>query len=194
MILLHGRNAGPENILELAVPLAHSRFCFLAPAAANRSWYPLSFLSPREQNEPFLSSALAVVADLIEAIHAHGVPAARIMLLGFSQGACLALETASRRASPDRLGGVIGLSGGLIGPPGTSWTFSSAMQGMPVLLGCSDVDSHIPKARVEETARMFESAGARVTLRLYPGMGHLVNAEELELTRTIMAEVAGSAG
>ncbi len=194
MVMLHGRNAGPENILELAGPLAHPGFCFLAPSAATGAWYPQSFLAPREQNEPFLSSALGVVLDLVRTIQSHGVPASRILLLGFSQGACLALETSYRRRDPDQLGGVIGLSGGLIGAPGTVWEGGVAFEGMPVLLGCSDVDAHIPRDRVEETARAFETWGARVTFRLYPGMGHVVNAEELELTRAVMNEVLAKAG
>jgi len=194
MVMLHGRHAGPENILELASPLAHPGFCFVAPSAARRTWYPLSFLARREQNEPYLSSALEVVHALIETIVAHGVPASRIVLLGFSQGACLALETAYRLPPTLTLGGAIGFSGGLIGPPGSTWDSVSPLDGMPVLLGCSDADSHIPRERVEETAGAFGARRARVTLRLYPGMGHLVNSEELELARGIMEAVVPGAG
>jgi predicted esterase len=210
MIMLHGRNAGPENILELTGALEHPGFSFLAPQAAGGTWYPLSFLAPMERNEPCLSSALETVGDLIDQVEREGVPRSRIMLLGFSQGACLALEAARRlgEGRPDgqtarrpgdsarerRLGGVVGFSGGLIGPPGTTWANPGRLDGALVLLGCSDVDSHIPRERVEESAQVFERMGAGVTLRIYPGMGHQVNQEELELAREMMREVAPASG
>lgn len=190
--MLHGRNAGPGNILELAGALNHPDFAFVAPAAAQGTWYPQSFMQPRESNQPFLDSALEVVQRLIEQIEAEGVPRERIILLGFSQGACLALESAMQSDRP--LGGVIGFSGGLIGPPGTSWEPDQPLTGMPVFLGCSDIDSHIPRSRVEETATVFTGRGAEVTLRLYPGMGHLVNDDELASALMLMERVAGSAG
>jgi phospholipase/carboxylesterase len=193
MIMLHGWNAGPRNILELAEPLAHPGFAFLAPGAHGGTWYPLSFLAPTDGNEPFLSSALGVVDALIDTVEEQGTPGSRIVLLGFSQGACLALTAAARRqagSAARRLGGVIGFSGGLIGPVGVTWNYAGDFQAAPVLLGCSDGDPHIPRERVEETARVFEGMGARVTLRLYPGMGHFVNDEELDLARGIMREVA----
>ena len=189
MVMIHGRNAGPKNILDLAGPLAHSEFTYLAPAAAGGTWYPYSFMAERATNEPGLSSGLAVVAGLIEKIVASGVPRRRIILLGFSQGACLASEFVAR--DPDRYGALIAFSGGVIGPPGTTWNGPGRLDGMPVFLGCSDIDGHVPKTRVDESAAVFERMGARVTERIYPGMGHLVNEDELTWARDVMAEGAG---
>ena len=188
-ILLHGRNAGPRNILELAGPLAHPAFTYLAPAAAGNTWYPLSFLAPRDQNEPYLSSALARLDTLVAEVESAGVPRERIVLLGFSQGACLTAEFAVRHAG--RYGGLIVFSGGLIGPSGTTWDVAGDFAGTPVFLGCSDVDAHVPKVRVEESAAVFERMGAATTTRIYPGMGHLVNDDEVAFARTMLAQVAG---
>lgn len=190
MIMVHGRNAGPENILELARLVPHPDFSFLAPAAAGGTWYPLSFMAETARNEPGLSSGLAVILELVRSIEARGVPRRRIILLGFSQGACLSSEFAVRNAA--RFGGVVALSGGLIGPPGTLWNYPGSFEGTPVFLGCSDVDGHIPKARVDESAAVFSAMGATVTERIYPGMGHQVNEDELEVVREMMeAVVAG---
>lgn len=184
MIMIHGRNAGPENILELARRFPHPDYSFLAPSAAGGTWYPLSFMAETAGNEPGLSSGLAVIGELVRSIEAQGVPRRRIILLGFSQGACLSSEFAVRHAS--RFGGVVALSGGLIGPPGTVWNYPGSFEGTPVFLGCSDVDSHIPKARVDESAVVFSGMGATVTERIYPGMGHQVNEDELEFVREMM--------
>jgi predicted esterase len=188
LVMLHGRNAGPENILELAALLPHPEFTYLAPAAAGGTWYPFSFLAETERNEPGLSSALWVIDHLVEDIEARGVPRRRIVLLGFSQGACLASEYAVRHAS--RFGGLVALSGGLIGPPGTTWDYPGSFAGTPVFLGCSDIDAHVPLERVNESAAGFERMGAAVTRRIYPGMGHQVSEDELEFTRMLLAEVA----
>ena len=187
MIMLHGRNAGPRNILDLAGVLADPTFTYLAPTASGGTWYPYSFMADRSSNEPGLSSGLWVIDRLIQDIESRGIPKRRIVLLGFSQGACLASEYAVRHA--DRFGGVIALSGGLIGPPGTTWVSPGRFGGTPVFLGCSDVDGHVPKARVDESAVVFERMGAAVTKRVYPGMGHLVNEDELEFARSVMAGV-----
>ena len=189
MIMVHGRNAGPRNILELAGAFADPAFTYLAPAAAGNTWYPLSFLAPRDQNEPYLSSALGRLDTLVAEVEAAGVPRERIVLLGFSQGACLTAEFAVRHAG--RYGGLIVFSGGLIGPPGTTWDVAGDFAGTPVFLGCSDVDAHVPKARVEESAAVFERMGAATTIRIYPGMGHLVNDDEIAFAQTVMAQVAG---
>ncbi len=201
LIMLHGRNAGPENILGLAEPLDHPAYAYIAPAAAQGTWYPLSFMQPRVANEPFLASALEVVQRLIEQVTRQGIARERILLLGFSQGACLALETGYLTARREEnqmasfpVGGIIGFSGGLIGAPGTRWSATGSFAGRPVFLGCSDVDAHIPRSRVEETATVFERLGADVTLRLYPGMGHLVNDDELSVARSMMDRVAQGAG
>lgn len=191
VVLAHGRNAAPANILELAGAIGVPDVTYLAPAAADRAWYPLSFLAERQQNEPFLSSALRRLGAAVAEAEAAGVPRHRIVLGGFSQGACLSSEFVYRH--PGRYGGLLVLSGGLIGPPGTTWDSTGTLDGTPVFLGCSDVDAHIPAARVRESAAVFERLGAAVTARLYPGMGHLVNADELEHARALIAAVAGAA-
>jgi phospholipase/carboxylesterase len=188
MIMMHGRNAGPRNILDLAGVLHHPDFTYLAPAAAGGTWYPFSFLAETARNEPGLSSGLWVIDRLVQDLEAKGIPGRRIILLGFSQGACLSSEYAVRHAG--RLGGLVAYSGGLIGPLGTVWDYPGSFDGMPVFLGCSDVDAHVPKARVDESAAVFTRMGAAVTERIYPGMGHQVNEDELELTRTLMDAVS----
>lgn len=189
VILVHGRNAGPENILTLVPKFDRDDVTYLAPAAANRTWYPLSFLSDLEKNEPSLSSALRVLAELTDDLFARGIPRERVVLAGFSQGACLSSEFARRH--PARWGGVLAFSGGLIGPPGTTWPQAGHFEGTPVFLGCSDVDAHIPKARVEESAAVLRAMGADVTLQLYPGMGHLVNEDEILHARRILDAANG---
>jgi predicted esterase len=190
LIAIHGRGAGAEDIMALAREIAPPTVTILAPQAAGNTWYPYAFLEPTERNEPYLSSALRIVADLIAQVDEHGISPERVALVGFSQGACLALEAAARNAR--RYAGVIGLSGGLIGPPGTSFDFAGSLDGTPVFLGCSDVDPHIPKERVEESAAALERLGAAVDLRLYPGMSHTVNRDELEAARTILDEAFGT--
>jgi predicted esterase len=189
MIMVHGRNASSRNILELAAAFDRPEFTYLAPAAANQTWYPFSFMAEREKNEPGLSSALGVLGGLVDRIQAAGVPRSRIVFLGFSQGACLASEYAVRNAA--RYGGVIVFSGGLIGPPGSTWNRAGSFDGTPVFFGCSDVDAHIPKGRVEESAAVFAQMGAAVTTRLYPGMGHLVSEDEIAFARQVMLSVLG---
>jgi len=190
MIMIHGRNAAPANILSLAPRLDRAGVSYLAPAAANGTWYPYSFLSEREQNEPGLTSGLNVVDELVQLVAARGVAKRRILLLGFSQGACLTAEFAASHA--DRYGGVILFSGGLIGPPGTAWNYNGSFDGTPIFLGCSDIDSHVPKARVDESAAVFARMGAAVTKRIYPGMGHLVNDDEIAFAQGIMDVVRES--
>jgi predicted esterase len=188
MIMVHGRNAGPDAILSLRARIDRPRFACVAPAAAGGTWYPFSFLAPREQNEPGLSSALAVIESLVAGLIARGVPSHKIVLLGFSQGACLAAEFAIRH--PRRYGGVLVLSGGLIGPSGTTWgDVTGSFDGTPVFLGCSDVDGHIPKDRVIESQDVFSRLGARVRRTLYPGMGHLVNDAEIAEVQAVLDEV-----
>ena len=189
MIMVHGRGATAEDILSLARDLDRPTFAYLAPQAANHAWYPYSFLEPIEKNEPWLSSALLTLEETLSFVTSH-LPPERIVLLGFSQGACLALEFAARNAR--RYGGIAGLSGGLIGPAGTPRDYADSMEGTPVFLGCSDVDFHIPKERVEETARVFSDLGAKVTLRLYTNMGHSVNDDEIEVVKTMMSSVTSA--
>ncbi len=186
MILAHGRGATAEDIMTIAAELKHPGFAYLAPQAAGNAWYPHPFTAPIETNEPYLSSALQVLEDLLAKVEAS-VPANRVILLGFSQGACLTLEFAARHAR--RHGGVVGLSGGLIGPDGTPRDYPGSFDGTPIFLGCSDVDPHIQTHRVLEAADVFKRMGAQVTARLYPGMGHTVNQDELESVRQIVESV-----
>lgn len=188
MIMVHGRNAAPKNILDLVRVLHRPDFAYLAPAAAGGSWYPYSFMEQRERNEPGISSGLAVLEGLTADLLARGFPAERIMLLGFSQGACLSSEFAIRH--PRQYGGIMALSGGVIGPPGTTWDdVTGSFGGAPVFLGCSDMDPHIPASRVLESEALFKRMGADVTRKLYPGMGHLVNGDEIEHVQQVMDAV-----
>jgi predicted esterase len=183
-IMIHGRGASAEDILTLADELRLEDVAFVAPQAANNTWYPYSFLAQMAQNEPWLSSAIGVVAALIAQLARDGVDARRIALLGFSQGACLSLEVAARHAR--RYAGVFGLSGGLIGPPGTPRDYAGTFDGTPVFLGCSDVDAHIPVERVHESADVLRRMGAHVDERIYPGMGHAVTPDEIAAVRALM--------
>jgi phospholipase/carboxylesterase len=181
VIMIHGRGAGPENILELAPALGEPNATYLAPRAAGNTWYPYSFMSEIAKNEPFLSSALSVLGSLVSDIESAGIRRDRIVMLGFSQGACLTTEFAIRNAS--RFGGFVAFSGGAIGPEGTTWATvgesATPFDGTPFFFGCSDIDAHIPEARVRESARVCTRMGADVTTRIYPGMGHLVNDDEI---------------
>jgi predicted esterase len=176
-ILLHGRGASAEDILELARAVRADDVAWLAPQAAGKTWYPNRFIAPIASNEPWLSSALAAVDDLVAQAESAGIGRARVLLGGFSQGACLALEYVVRH--PARFGGLAGLSGGLIGPPGTAWPTNGSLAGTPIFLGCSDVDFHIPKERVVESADVLTALGAHVETILYPNMDHVINADEL---------------
>ena len=188
MILIHGRGASAHDILELGTYLMAPGMAQLAPQAANSTWYPYSFLNPLEQNEPYLSSALELVAELVGQVEAAGIPAERILIGGFSQGACLASEFVARHAR--RYGGLLAFSGGLIGPPGTPRAYEGSLDGTPVFLGCSDVDFHIPLQRVEETAEVLSRLGGAVNKQIYRGMGHTIIDDEIEQARKIVTEAA----
>jgi predicted esterase len=184
VIMVHGRGAGPENILDLVPALARPDVTYLAPTAASRTWYPNRFMTDIAGNEPALSSALSVIGSLVSRLETAGVSRSRIILLGFSQGACLAGEFAVRHAA--RYGGVVMFSGGLIGPPGTRWDYPGRFDGTPVFLGCSDVDAHIPEPRVRESADVFSHRGAEVTTRIYPGLGHVITDDEIAFAQGII--------
>lgn len=186
MVLVHGRGATAEDIMTLAADLMHPGFAYLAPQAAGSAWYPNPFTAPLAANEPYLSSALGVLENLLGRIEAT-IPAQRIILLGFSQGACLALEFAVRHAR--RYGGLVGLSGGLIGPAGTPRDYPGSFEGTPAFLGCSDIDPYIEKDRVLEAATVLKQMNSRVTVRFYPGMGHIVSTEEIESAREIVEAI-----
>ena len=188
MIMIHGRNAAPENILDLVPVLDRDEFAYVAPAASGGTWYPFSFMAPRERNEPGISSGLFVIESLVSDLTARGFRPQSIMLLGFSQGACLTSEYSIRH--PRRYGGVMALSGGLIGPPGMTWDdVTASLDGTPVFLGCSDVDSHIPAERVLESESVFARLGANVTRKLYPGMGHTIIPDEIKTVQAVMDDV-----
>ena len=184
MLMVHGRGARAEDILSLAYEFDQPGFAFLAPQAAGNTWYPNRFLVPLDENEPWLSSALGFVRNVLAEITNAGIPHERIMLLGFSQGACLTVEFAARNAR--RYGGIVGLSGALIGPEDTPRDYPGSLGGTPVFLGCSDVDFHVPKERVDETAEVLRRLGGEVTQRLYPNMEHTVNQDEIDFVRGMM--------
>jgi predicted esterase len=185
--MVHGRGRDTDDILGVAGRIGDPDFAYIAPAAKDNSWYPYSFLEPVEKNEPYLSHALEVLDDLIEELVGKGVPKRHIVLAGFSQGACLVAEYAVRHAG--RYGGILLFTGGLIGPPGTGWEYGGSFEGTPVFLGTSDFDEFVPEERVRESARVFEGMGANVTLRVYPGMDHVVNDDEIAAARKILREV-----
>lgn len=187
VVMMHGRGATARDILSLVPALDQPHLAYLAPQATDRTWYPNRFLEPLASNEPWLSSALGVIARLLDQIEAAGIPPARTALLGFSQGACLAQEFAARNAR--RYGGVIGLSGGVIGPPGETRHDHGNLDGTPVFLGCSDIDGHIPKEVVLESAEILRNLGGAVTTRLYPGMGHTINDDEIAMVHGMLARL-----
>ena len=177
-ILLHGRGASAQDILPRSKEFSVRDVAYLAPQAAGNTWYPYSFLMPLDQNEPSLSSALRLIESLLASLGTQNVPSEKIALMGFSQGACLALEFAARH--PRRYAAIAAFSGGLIGPAGTARAYSGSFAGTPVFLGCSDVDPHIPLERVHESADVYTRMGAVVTKRIYPQMAHTIIADEIE--------------
>lgn len=187
VIMLHGRGAPALDILGLADELGLDDLAYLAPQAPGHQWYPYSFLAPLQQNEPDLPQSLGIVGTLVDHLDKQGVPSERVALVGFSQGGCLALEYVARNAR--RYGGVAGLSAGLIGPPGTPRDYPGSLDGTPVFLGCSDVDQHIPLARVKESSQALTRLGAAVTERIYPGMPHTINADEIVHVRAMLAGI-----
>jgi predicted esterase len=183
-VLVHGRGASARDIMGVAAALDVDDLAWLAPEAPGHTWYPLSFLAPIERNEPSLSASLAILAEIVASLEADGLARDRIGLLGFSQGACLALEFAARSAT--KYAGLVGFSGGLIGPPGTPRDYGGSFDGTPVLLGCSDIDPHIPVERVHETEAVFTRMGATVDERIYRGMGHTINQDEIDAARMLL--------
>jgi phospholipase/carboxylesterase len=185
VLLVHGRGGSPEGMAEFARVLARPGTTWLAPRAAGGTWYPFSFLSPLERNQPWLDSALRALARAVDGLRDEGLGSERIVLLGFSQGGCLATEFAARNAR--RWGGLAALSGGLIGPPGTPRDYAGSLEGTPAFLGCGDPDPHVPRDRVEESGRVLAALGAEADVRIYPGLGHAVNTDEIEAVRSILA-------
>lgn len=197
VILIHGRGASAASMLGLAETLGVADVHYRAPQAEGWSWYPNSFLAPLAANEPGISNGMQTLSELVADLEGEGLPAERIVLLGFSQGACLASEYAARH--PRRFGGIVALSGGLIGnvqredgapPDDKGFEYEGSLEGTPAFVGCSDVDPHIPIDRVRTTAEVLESLHADVDLRIYRGMGHTVNNDELEAVKALLQDAA----
>jgi predicted esterase len=193
MVMLHGRGASAQDILSLSTEFTQPMVAYLAPQAAapgggspgGAQWYPNSFIAPLASNEPWFSSAIALISDLLAQVQDAGIAPERTFLLGFSQGACLGLEYAARH--PQRYGGVFGLSGALIENGDQPREYTGSLDGAPVFLGCSDVDFHVPVERVRRSAQIFRQLGADVTERIYPGMGHTINLDELAFINSLLA-------
>lgn len=184
-ILIHGRGASAISMLPLIDALAVPGFAYLVPSAAGSAWYPHRFNVPRNTNEPDLSSTLQTIDDVLVKIEAAGIPAEKTVLIGFSQGACVALEVAARQ--PKRYGGVIAFSGGLIGADDELTGYAGSLDNTPIFIGCSDVDFHIPLVRVQQSTAILKTLGADVTERIYPNMGHTINDDEIAFAHTLMA-------
>jgi len=187
--MLHGRGASADDILNLAQAMYHPQLAYLAPQAADRAWYPERFIAPREQNEPWLTSALNKVASTVQLALDAGIPTDRIVVCGFSQGACLSTEFVATR--PARYAGLFAFTGGLIGPLGMTMNYAGDLLGTAAFLGCGDPDPHIPWVRVQESADVLEKMNARVTLRRYPGRAHTVSADEVRHAAAILNESFG---
>lgn len=191
VVLLHGRGATARSMLPLVAALEAPDLAWLLPEAPGNTWYPLTFLAPLAANEPALSASLAIVGEAVGDLGRQGVPVARIVLMGFSQGGCLALEYAARHAA--RYGALIGLSAGLIGPPGPPRAHAGSLDGTPAFLACDTDDPHVPAWRVEETARVLQSMGGAVDMRLVPGLGHGVDETEIARAAALLAGVGRDA-
>jgi|SRR5699024_116196 len=187
MIMVHGRGATAQSMLPLADEFDQTEFYYVAPQAHNHTWYPYSFLEPKEKNQPGLSSGLQLIYDHLESILQAGIPREKVILLGFSQGTCLATEFVARH--PQKLGGVVGYSGGLIGPEINPKAYSGSMEQTTVFLGCSDIDPHVPRERIDETETVFKKLGADVNTQIYEGMGHTINEDEVKIVRNMMDHV-----
>jgi predicted esterase len=187
MIMIHGRGGSAEDILAMSNHFTTPNVAYFAPQAKNFTWYPNRFIMPRASNEPYLTSAMRVISDLILHITENGLSTEKIMLIGFSQGACLVSEYAVR--NPKRYGGVFALSGGLIGADGELTGYIGSLSNTPVFLGCSDVDDHIPVGRIHESEKIFIGMNATVTKRIYPNMGHTINQDELDFIKGVMSAV-----
>jgi phospholipase/carboxylesterase len=178
LILLHGRGATAEDIMQLTSYLNLENFAILAPQATNYTWYPYSFLTPVTQNEPWLSSALQLVQEIVEEINAEGIANTEIYFAGFSQGACLTLEFVARNAQ--RWGGAVAFTGGLIGEEVNIERYRGNFEGTPIFIGTSNPDPHVPVTRVQETASLLKSLNASVTEKIYPNMGHTISEDEID--------------
>jgi len=190
VILLHGRGGSAEDILSLARDFYLPQLVFLAPEAAGNSWYPNSFLAPLAQNEPWLTSALHKVDTTVEMLNQAGIASERIVICGFSQGACLGTEFVARH--PARYGGLVAFTGGLIGPPGSDLTHAGYLAGTPAFFGSGDPDPHVPWQRVEQSAQVLAEMGAAVTARRYANRPHTISREEIDFAKRLIGDVFGA--
>ncbi|MCB9459478.1 MAG: dienelactone hydrolase family protein [Anaerolineaceae bacterium] len=187
LVLIHGRGAGPQGMMPLLAHLNVPGYTYLLPAASGNTWYPNRFIVPREQNQPYLDAALGKIDSVVSHLIEQGIPTEKIVLLGFSQGACLATEYAAR--NPARYGGVVALSGGLIGAEGELTGYEGDLQGTPIYLGCDAEDVHIPQQRVHDSADILSNLGGQVKKQIFNGLGHSVNEVELAIARSMMTRV-----
>lgn len=187
LVMIHGRGASAESILRLYPALESPAISAVAPQAAGNTWYPHSFLVDLDQNQPWLDSAMSRVESIVDGLIAHGIPSERIAILGFSQGACMTTEYAARH--PRRYGALLAFSGGLIGPTGTPRNYPGSLDGTPILIGCSDTDAHVPVERVYETKEVLQRMGGNVDLRIYPGMPHIINDDEIAAARLLLQAI-----
>jgi predicted esterase len=192
MILIHGRGSTSQDILTFSNEFMHPGFLYAAPQAFGNTWYPYSFLRRVEENEPGLSSALNAIDTLLNKILKTGIPQEKIILLGFSQGACLTLEYAARNAG--RYGGIVGFSGGLVGDKINRENYKGSFEQTPVFLGCSDIDFHIPKERVDETEEIIKNMGGNVIKRIYKNMGHTINSDEISFVQNLINQMTINPG
>jgi phospholipase/carboxylesterase len=184
VILLHGRNRSPEEMLAWAEKIAVPKIAYLAPKASGASWYPQGFLAPRDENEPHFGDATACIDRIVTDLGERGFPREKIVLVGFSQGACLACQYIWDH--PGRWGALVVWTGGLLGPLGSVWDGAVDLKGTPVLMGTSDIDTWVPLERAQETATVFRRAGAEVDFRVYPGMEHIVSDDEIAAARELL--------
>jgi phospholipase/carboxylesterase len=190
-LLFHGRGRTPDEMIGLAARMAVPGVAYLVPTADGNTWYPYSFLEPLERNQPALAHALAAYAALVADLLGRGVERRRLVLIGFSQGACLTAEYAVRHAG--RYGGVALFTGGLIGPPGTRWEYPGGFDGTPIFLGGSTTDAFVPLARMRESAAIFRGLGAQVIEQFYDQDGHAVTDGEIDAARAIVQAAASAA-
>lgn len=189
VVLVHGRGARADGMLQFAQEFGREGLRYVAPQAQRGTWYPNSFLAPVERNQPHLDSALSHVGRAVEHAQSGGIPPEEMLLVGFSQGACLASEFVAR--NPQRYAGLVLLSGGLIGAEGTEFEYEGNLNGMPFFLGVSDDDPHIPVSRAEETVAVFEGFDADVRFDEYQGRGHGIFPEEIEYLRGVVGTLVG---
>jgi predicted esterase len=187
MILLHGRGGAAQDILALGSALTGDRIALLASQAPGQTWYPLSFLAPRQQNEPYLSSALKQVQTMLAVATSSGLKPSRIAFCGFSQGACLATEFVARHAQ--RYAGLLAFTGGLIGPLEEPISLTGDLAGTPVLLSSGDPDTHVPWKRVQQSGELLTGIGGKVILQRYPGRPHTILPEEIENGKQLLSRL-----